>query len=107
MTRGRACTGRRRSPLSCGVGDPYTYDLAPRAIRAMETLPEGVATAIAELIDGPLVENPHRLGKPLFGRYAGCLSARRGGYRVIYRVDDEQRFLEVVNIDHRRRVYGR
>ena len=32
-------------------------------------------------------------------------SARRGTYRVIYRIDDEARVVTVVDIGHRRDVY--
>jgi mRNA interferase RelE/StbE len=32
-------------------------------------------------------------------------SARRGTYRIIYRIDDKNRFVTVVDVDHRRDVY--
>jgi mRNA-degrading endonuclease RelE of RelBE toxin-antitoxin system len=32
-------------------------------------------------------------------------SARRGAYRVIYRIDDEARAVHVVRIEHRANVY--
>jgi mRNA-degrading endonuclease RelE of RelBE toxin-antitoxin system len=32
-------------------------------------------------------------------------SARRGTYRIIYRIDDRARVVTVVDIDHRREVY--
>jgi mRNA-degrading endonuclease RelE of RelBE toxin-antitoxin system len=33
------------------------------------------------------------------------LSARRGTYRIIYRIDDKNRVVTVVDVDHRRDVY--
>lgn len=42
-----------------------------------------------------------RLLPPLDDRY----SARRGTYRVIYRVDDHARIVTVVDIGHRRDIY--
>jgi len=38
----------------------------------------------------PLAENPHRAGKPLVGPLAGQHFAHRGGYRVVYRIDDDR-----------------
>jgi mRNA interferase RelE/StbE len=88
------------------VDEPYDYGFAPRAIRDLEKLPEAVAAACVEFIAGVLRENPRRLGKPLLrGQWKGLWSARRGQYRVIYRLDDGRRRLQVVHIDHRAHVY--
>jgi mRNA interferase RelE/StbE len=38
---------------------------------------------------------------------AGLHSARRGDYRVIYRIDDEDRRVDVLAIEHRAEVYRR
>jgi hypothetical protein len=46
-----------------------------------------VATAVAEFITGALLDNPHVVGKPLANELAGYHSARRGAYRVVYRID--------------------
>lgn len=77
-----------------------------RARRALtEDLPEAVATACFEFIRGPLAESPHRVGKPLRGRLQGRHSARRGEFRVIYRIDDDRILVEVIAIQHRRDAY--
>ena len=73
--------------------------------RALTRLPEKVATAVVELLYGSLAENPHRAGKPLKLSLAGLRSARRGDYRVIYRIDDHLRHVTVVGIEHRSDVY--
>jgi len=44
-------------------------------------------------------------GKPLSRELAGYHSARRGAYRVAYRIDDAARVVHVVRIDHRSSVY--
>ena len=54
-----------------------------------ESQPEAVATAAFEFITGPLLENPHRVGKELRPPLADRHSARRGTYRVLYRIDDQ------------------
>jgi mRNA interferase RelE/StbE len=76
---------------------------AARAIR--ETLPEAVAFAVIEFITGPLLENPRRIGAPLRGVLEDIWSARRGTYRVLYRIDDEHREVIVLRVAHRRDVY--
>ena len=87
-------------------GAPYELVLTPPAIRAVRSgLPEGVAAAVIEFIPGVLVENPHRLGKQLRGDLVGIHSARRGTYRVLYRINDVQREVVVLRIEHRRDVY--
>ena len=86
--------------------DPYELTLTPPAVRAIQTkLPEQVATAVVEFLTGPLVDNPHRVGKPLRGDLAGIHSARRGTYRVLYRINDTAREVIVLRIEHRRDAY--
>jgi mRNA-degrading endonuclease RelE of RelBE toxin-antitoxin system len=64
-----------------------------------------VAAAAYEFITGPLLREPYRVGKRLLPPLDDRLSARRGTYRIIYRVDDENRTVTVVDVDHRRDVY--
>lgn len=76
---------------------------AVRAIR--ETLPEAVAFAVIDFITGPMLENPRRVGAALRNELEGVWSARRGTYRVLYRIDDERREAIVLRVGHRRDVY--
>ena len=97
----------------CGLGDrsPVTesrYEIvvtaaAARAIR--ETLPEAVAFAVIDLITGPLLENPRRVGATLRNELEGVWSARRGTYRILYRIDDNRREVIVLRVGHRRDIY--
>jgi mRNA interferase RelE/StbE len=85
---------------------PYELILTPPAIRAVRSrLPEGVAAAVIEFLTGALVENPQRVGKRLRGDLAGIHSARRGTFRVLYRISEVEREVVVVRIDHRGDVY--
>jgi len=45
------------------------------------------------------------VGKPLRDDLEGIWSARRGTYRVLYRIRDDPREVVVLRIDHRRDVY--
>ena len=75
------------------------------ARRALTRLPEKIATAVVGFAYGSLAASPRRVGKPLRLGLKGLYSARRGGYRVIYRVDDDRRRVTVVAIEHRSDVY--
>lgn len=55
-----------------------------------EGLPASIAFAASEFIVGPLLDHPHRVGKQLMPPLADRHSARRGTYRVIYRIDGTQ-----------------
>ncbi|MEP7105064.1 MAG: type II toxin-antitoxin system RelE/ParE family toxin [Chloroflexota bacterium] len=46
-------------------------------------------------------------GKPLRLELQGLWSARRGSYRVVYRIDESRRLIQIVTIDHRSDVYRR
>jgi mRNA interferase RelE/StbE len=85
----------------------YTVLLSPAAKRAIERdLPEAVATAVVDFLFGPLAEDPHRVGKPLRLQLEGYWSARRGQYRVIYSINDDEVLVRVVRISHRADAYG-
>jgi mRNA interferase RelE/StbE len=88
------------------VSEPeYAIAWTAPARRALARLPEKVATATVEFLYGSLAANPHRAGKPLKLELAGLHSARRGDYRVIYRIDDHRRRVDAVAIEHRSDVY--
>jgi mRNA-degrading endonuclease RelE of RelBE toxin-antitoxin system len=83
----------------------YRVEWASPARRALERLPEKVATAAVEFAYGPLVENPQRVGRPLKFELQGRHSAHRGDYRVVYRIDAKRKVVYVEAIEHRADVY--
>jgi len=88
------------------VTQPYRLRIARSAARALaEVLPEKVAAAAYEFITGPLLEDPHRVGKPLHPPMAPAWTARRGTYRILYLLDDTARIVEVTAIRHRSDAY--
>jgi mRNA interferase RelE/StbE len=60
-----------------------------------------------EFAFGDLAREPRRVGKPLRRELAGMHSARRGPYRVLYRVDDDDSLVFIQRVDHRADVYRR
>ena len=92
--------------MSEDAQEPYTLRTTPTVRRALaETLPQAVAAAAYEFITGPLLEQPYRVGKQLLPPLDDRFSARRGTYRVIYRIDDKTHVVTVVDIGHRRDIY--
>lgn len=86
--------------------EPYALVLAPPAVRAIQSrLPEAVAAAVSEFVTGALLDNPRRVGTSLRGELAGIHAARRGTYRVLYRINDQRHEIVVLRVDHRGEVY--
>lgn len=84
----------------------YELVVAPTARRQLaEQLSESVAFAAYEFIAGPLLETPHRVGKQLRPPLDDRHSARRGTYRVIYRIDEGKRRVIVVGVFSRADAY--
>jgi len=79
--------------------------LAPSAERTLARLPARVAAAVVEFMLGPLLDAPERVGKPLQRELTGYWSARRGAYRIVYRLDPDADTVRVVRVEHRSEVY--
>jgi mRNA interferase RelE/StbE len=83
----------------------YRVEVAGSARRDLRRLPGKIAAAIIEFITGPLAENPQRLSKPLRSELADYRSARRGDYRVLFRIDDEKHTILIARVNHRGHIY--
>jgi mRNA interferase RelE/StbE len=81
--------------------------VAASAERTLARLPEKAATAVVEFMLGALCESPKRVGHPLGRELAGSWGARRGPYRIIYELDEKERQVQVLRIEHRADVYRR
>jgi mRNA interferase RelE/StbE len=84
---------------------PFDIAWTPTSRRALSKLPEKIGTAVVELCYGPLADNPARMGKPLRFELEGLHCARRGDYRVIYRIDLVSHCVDIVAIEHRSDAY--
>jgi mRNA-degrading endonuclease RelE of RelBE toxin-antitoxin system len=89
------------------MADAYRVQWAASARRDLGKLPEKVAPAVVEFIYGGLADNSRRVGRELHLELTGFHAARRGDFRVIYRIDDDEYSIVVVTIDHRADVYHR
>ena len=92
--------------MSHGSTERFSLRVTPSVRRALaQRLPESVAFAAFEFINGPLLDNPYRVGRRLLPPLDDRHTARRGSYRIIYRIDDKARTVTVVDVDHRGDVY--
>jgi mRNA interferase RelE/StbE len=64
-----------------------------------------VSTAVIEFCYGPLADNPYRVGKALRLQLEGLHNARRGDFRVIYRISHTEVEVVVIAVEHRSDVY--
>jgi mRNA interferase RelE/StbE len=79
----------------------YDVQLTGPARRALHGIPPRVVPAIIEFAFGDLAREPHRVGQPLDRELSGLFGARRGPYRLLYRIDDEAQRVYIVHVDHR------
>jgi mRNA interferase RelE/StbE len=85
----------------------YTVGFTATARRDLHKLPPRVLAAVIEFAFGDLSREPKRVGKPLRRELAGMFSARRGPYRLLYRIDDDNSTVSILRVDHRADVYRR
>lgn len=74
------------------------------ARRQLERLSPGAAAAVLETFTA-IASNPRRLGKSLRFELEGCLSARRGPYRVVYRINEATHTVAVLAVGHRADIH--
>ncbi len=83
----------------------FEVEITPEGLRHLNRLPQKVRAAVVETIFGSIAENPRRAGKPLRGELEGLYSARRGEFRIIYEIDEEDRVVLVHRAQHRGQAY--
>jgi mRNA interferase RelE/StbE len=90
-----------------GSADGYSTRFTATARRDLDKLPPRIFAAVIEFAFGDLAREPRRVGKPLGGELTGQHSARRGPYRLLYRIDDATGTVWIHRIEHRADVYRR
>jgi mRNA interferase RelE/StbE len=83
----------------------YAVEWSGPARRSIAQLPAKVATAAVEFVYSTLAANPQGAGQALHVELEGLHSARRGGHRILYRIDDDRRAVVIEAITHRSDVY--
>jgi mRNA-degrading endonuclease RelE of RelBE toxin-antitoxin system len=88
------------------TSERWRIEIMPSARRDLNRLKEAAASAVLEAIDH-IADAPQRMDKPLRLELEGLRSARRGPYRLIYRIVEGQRLVQIITLDHRADVYRR
>ena len=83
----------------------YQAILTASALRSLQAVPPRISEPLVEFIFGGLAADPRRRGKPLQRELEGRWTARRGDYRIVYRLDDDTKTMYVLKIGHRSQVY--
>jgi len=82
--------------------EPFRVQISSPAARALGRLSPKLVDAVLRFLDGPLAENPMRVTKPLGAELEGLRSGYVGiSYRVLVRIDEEARIVNVMRIAHR------
>jgi mRNA interferase RelE/StbE len=83
----------------------YHVIFAATARRDLRRIPPRIVPAIIEFAFGDLAQKPRKVGKPLKRELEGSYGARRGPYRILYRINDPAKRVEILRVDHRADVY--
>ena len=83
----------------------WHVDLAPSAQRDLNQVSARVGPSLLEFIFSGIAENPQRRGKALRGEMDGVWSARRGDYRVLYRIAEASRTVQILRVAGRGVAY--
>ncbi len=75
-------------------------------MRSLHAVPPRISEPLVAFIFGGVADNPRRRGKPLQRDLEGRWSARRGDYRIIYRIEDDTKTIVVLKIAHRSHAYS-
>ena len=83
----------------------YEVEITPEGLRHLNRLPDKVRQAALDSIFGSIAQNPQRLGKPPMGELEELRSARRGDYRIIYEILEDEQVVLIHRVQHRLDVY--
>lgn len=82
----------------------YKVIIAPRAKKQLKNISKSISRDAIGLTIEDLKEDPH-IGKRLARELAGRYSYRIGIYRVIYKIHEREKVVEIISAGHRSKVY--
>jgi len=87
----------------------YKVQFTEKALKSLKQLDRYQAKLILSWIQKNLegCHDPRRHGKALVGDKAGYWRYRIGSYRLIAEISDQTVKINIINIGHRRDIYGR
>jgi mRNA interferase RelE/StbE len=87
------------------MSDSYTLQFSDRALASLKRLDKTVAQRILDKLEWLAANATTIAHTSLTGDWSGFYRLRVGDYRVIYRLDHDNRLILVEIIGHRREVY--
>lgn len=82
----------------------YRIRFTPKASKQVGWLEKPISRRIRLYLERLDPQNPRLVGKPLSGE-SGFWRYRVGDYRILVSIEDDELFVLVVDVDHRRQVY--
>ncbi|MDZ7343340.1 MAG: type II toxin-antitoxin system RelE/ParE family toxin [candidate division KSB1 bacterium] len=82
----------------------YRITLARAAEREIARLPSPIQARVIRAID-LLAENPRPFGSIKLKGSVNAYRIRVADYRVIYEINDKQKFVDIAHVRHRREAY--
>ncbi|MCL2350789.1 MAG: type II toxin-antitoxin system RelE/ParE family toxin [Defluviitaleaceae bacterium] len=85
----------------------FSVDIDKVAEKTLKKLDKKTSARIRAWIDDHLdgCEDPRLFGKPLTGNFKDCWGYRVTDYRLIAKIDDGIKIINIEKIDHRNKVY--
>ena len=85
----------------------YSLRIKPSAAKELDAIDskrerQRIVARLAKLADDPRPPGCEKLTGP-----TTLFRIRQGRYRVMYEVDDQERFVDIIKVGHRREVYRR
>ena len=74
-------------------------------LQDLKKLNQTTAKKIISKVKNHLIKDPLKLGTPLKGTLKGLYRYRIGGYRVIYVIDQAEKKIIILKVNHRRKIY--
>lgn len=87
-------------------GSKYSIEYLVIVVKEdIPALPKAVKEVVKKAIEERLASDPIGFGKPLRYSLKGHRRLRVGNYRIIYRIEEDQRIVLITAIKHRKDIY--
>ncbi len=83
----------------------FELRISPRAQRQIKQLKKTHQDAVLEALS-EISEEPELVGKALSRNLAGNFTYRVGVYRILYKVKQKDRIVQILSAEHRSRAYS-
>lgn len=85
----------------------YRVKFTKHALKSLSKLDKPAARLITSWIKNNLegIENPRSIGKSLKGNFSNAWRYRKGNYRIIAEIEDNEIVILIIDVNHRKDVY--